>query len=415
MTEESASGLRFILRALRYRNYRLFFVGQSISLTGSWMQMIAVSWLAYRLTNSAFLLGSIAFLSQFPMLLVTPFAGVLADRWNRKNILVITQTLAMIQALVLAVLAFTGAVTVWHLAILSLFIGLVNSFDAPVRQTFVIDMVEDKKDLSNAIALNSFIFNSARLIGSALGGLLIAAIGEAMCFLLNSVSFLAVIAALLSMRIRPAIPESGNHFLTDLKEGFAYAFRIAPIRSILSLVALMSVAGMPYVVIMPIFAKDILKGGADTLGFLMGATGLGALGGAVYLASKKNIRGLERTISVAAVIFGAGLVFFSFSRVLWLSLFLILCVGFGIMVQIVSCNTLLQNLTDDDKRGRVMSLYAIAFMGMAPFGSLLAGSLAEKIGAPHTMLISGLVSVLGSLLFSRMITLPGKQVVRPIY
>ncbi len=406
LVSDNITGIRFVLRALRFRNYRLFFAGQSISLIGTWMQLIAVSWLTYRLTNSAFLLGLIAFTSQFPVFLLSPFAGVLADRWNRKNILVITQALAMVQAFILALLAFTNAIAVWHIAVLSTFVGVVNAFDAPVRQSFVVDMVEDRKDLANAIALNSFIFNSARIIGSSVAGVLISAAGEGVCFLLNGISFLAVIIALVSMRIRPrAVHDKDSHVITALKEGVAYAFGNTPIRYILLFVTLMSVTGMSFLVIMPVVAKDILRGGASTLGFLMGATGLGALGGAGYLASKKNIHGLERVISIAAAIFGAGLVLFSFSRFLWLSLALMLCIGFGMMVHMISSNTLLQHFTEDDKRGRVMSLYTIAFMGMVPLGNLLAGGLAGKIGAPYTLLISGCACIFGSLIFMSKIPL----------
>lgn len=401
LVSENATGLKFILRALRYRNYRLFFIGQLISLTGSWMQIIAVSWLVYRVTNSALLLGLIAFTTQIPIFFISPFAGVLADRWNRRHVLVITQTLAMIQALILAILTFFGIVSLWHIIILSVFMGLVNAFDVPVRQAFIVDMVENKKDLSNAIALNSFIFNGARLIGASIAGILIAIIGEGMCFLLNSLSFLAVIAALLAMKIKPKkIRDTNKHILYELKDGFNYVYSSLPIRSILLLVSLISLVGMSYMIIMPIFAKDILKGGAQTLGFLMGATGLGAVLGAVYLASRKDIHGLEKNIFIATIIFGAGLAAFSFSRFLWLSALLMLCVGFGMMMQVASSNTLLQHLTHDDKRGRVMSFYAIAFMGMAPFGSLLAGTLASSIGAPLTLLISGCSCILGSIIFA---------------
>jgi MFS family permease len=385
-------------RALRYRNYRLFFLGQSISLIGTWMQVVAVSWLVYHMTNSAFLLGVVAFSGQIPILLISPFAGVLADNFQRKPILVTTQTLLMIQALFLAVLALTGTIEVWHIIVLSILLGLINAFDAPARQAFVVDMVENKEDLGNAIALNSFTFNGARLLGPSIAGILIAIVGEGMCFLLNGLSFIAVIAALLAMKIKPKnIKIKNGDFLSGLKEGFAYAFGFAAIRDILLLVALVSLIGMSYIVIMPIFARDILGGGPQTLGFLMGATGVGAIAGALYIASRKSVN--WKDISGALIVFGVGLTAFSLSRILWLSLLLILCVGFGMMVQMVSSNTVIQSLTDDDKRGRVMSLYIIAFLGMAPLGSLLTGSLAARIGAQNTILLNGLVSILGSMIF----------------
>ena len=363
--------------------------------------MMAMSWLVYRLTNSAFILGVIGFTSQIPAFFLTPFAGVLADRWNRKRILVITQTLAMIQAFILAVLAFKGIIAVWHIIILSIFVGLVMAVDAPVRQTFVVDMVERREHLGNAIALNSLIFNSARLIGPMLAGIIIAAAGEGVCFLLNGISFLAVIVALLVMKTNQVRPlEKPKHVLHELRDGFRYAYGHLSIRYILLLTALISILGMSYTVVMPIMAKEILGGGARTLGFLMGAAGLGALGGGIYLASRETAQGLEKIISKATIIFGLGLIAFSFSRLLWLSLLLMLCVGFGMIIQMVSSNTLLQHLTADNKRGRVMSFFTIAGMGMMPLGSLLAGSLASKIGSPHTLLITGFFCLLGSFFFA---------------
>lgn len=389
------------LRAFRYRNFRLFFAGQAISLSGTWMQAIASSWLVYRLTNSAFLLGIAAFAGQIPTFFITPFGGVLADRFDRRRMLVITQTLAMLQAFVLAILSLTGAVAVWHVIVLNIFLGSINAFDIPIRQAFVVDMVENKMDLGNAIALNSLVFNGARLIGPSIAGILIATVGEGVCFLVNGLSFLAVIIALLAMSVQPQeAPGKKSQVLQRLKEGFIYTFGNATMKYILLLTVLISVMGMSYVVIMPVFAKDILGGGARTLGFLMGAAGLGALMGAAYLAARKGIEGLEKIIFAAAVIFGLGLIAFSFSSRLWLSLIFILCAGFGIMVQTVGSNTILQNLTHDDKRGRVMSFYAMAFMGMMPFGSLLAGSLAGRIGAPGALFISGAACVIGSLIFS---------------
>jgi MFS family permease len=410
-----ATGLRLLFRALKYRNYRLFFGGQTISLIGTWMQRIAMGWLVYRLTDSAFLLGIVGFAGQIPGFLVGPFAGVIADRVNRHRMLITAQVTAMIQASILAFLVLTGAIEVWHLVALSVLLGIIMGFDIPARQSFLIQMVENKEDLGNAIALNSSMFNLARLVGPSVAGILIAAVGEGICFALNAISYLAVITALLAMKVTPIKTErKENHIWRGLKEGFSYAFGFAPMKAIILLFGLVSLMGMPYQVLMPIFAKDILHGGAHTLGFLMGATGVGALFGAVYLASRKSVLGLERTIAVAAGVFGVGLVAFSMSRVLSLSLFLVLLVGLGMMVQMASSNTVLQTIVDDDKRGRVMSLFAMSFMGMAPLGSLLAGSLASKIGAPYTLLIGGSFCVLGSLLFARKLPVLRKAV-RPIY
>jgi len=408
-------GLRLILRALRHRNYRLFFGGQSISLIGTWMQRIAMGWLVYRLTNSAFLLGLVSFLGLIPTFLLAPMAGVLADRWNRHRILVVTQSAAMIQALILAALVLTDKVTIWHIVPLSIFLGVINAADMPARQAFVLDMVIKKEDLSNAIALNSSVFNSARLLGPSVAGLLIAVTGEGVCFLINGISYLAVIVALLAMKITPKkaeIPE--GPVWQRIKEGFDYAFGFAPIRAILLLLAQVSLIGLPYTVLMPVFARDILHGGPHILGFLMGATGVGALGGALYLASRRSVVGLERWIALAVGILGGGLLAFALSRVFWLSSLLMLSTGFGMMVAIASSNTILQTIVEDDKRGRVMSFYTMALMGMAPFGSLLAGGLASEIGASHTLMISGVLCLLGSLVFASQLSALRARI-HPIY
>jgi MFS family permease len=403
-----------VFPALQYRNYRLFFGGQSISLIGTWMQRIAMSWLVYRLTNSALWLGVVGFTGQIPIFLLTPFAGVLADRMNRQRILVITQTLAMIQALILALLVLTGTIAVWHIISLSIFLGIVDAFDMPVRQSFMVEIVE-KKDLGNAIALNSSMVNSARLLGPSIAGILIASMGEGMCFLLNGISYLAVILSLLAMKITSKRTETPNTYvLHGLKEGFHYAFGFPPIRYVLLLLALVSLIGMPYTVLMPVFARDILHGGPHTLGFLMGSSGVGALVGAIYLASRRSVLGLGKWIALAASLFGIGLIAFSLSRIFWFSLFLMLLTGFGMIVQMASSNTVLQTVVDEDKRGRVMSFYAMAFRGMTPFGSLLAGGLANKIGAPNTLMIGGISCILGSLMFARKLPLL-RQMVRPIY
>ncbi|HEX3036263.1 MAG TPA: MFS transporter [Thermodesulfobacteriota bacterium] len=407
--------LQNVFRALHSRNYRLFFSGQAISLIGTWITRIATGWLVYRLTDSALLLGVVGFASQIPTFFLTPFTGVLADRWNRHDTLVITQVLAMVHSLILAALTLTGVITVWHIIALSVFQGLINAFEIPARQSFVVEMVEKKEDLGNAIALNSSIFNAARLVGPSIAGLLIAAFGEGLCFLIDGMSYIAVIAALMAMKITPRkIELPAPHILQELKAGFKYAFGFTPIRALLLLLGLTSIAGMPYATLMPVFAADVLHGGPHTLGFLMGAAGVGALAGAVYLASRKSVRGLGKVIVLAASVFGIGLIAFSLSRVLWFSLLLMVLIGFGMIVQVASSNTVLQTIVDDDKRGRVMSLYAMAFMGMTPFGNLLAGFLANNIGAPNTLIIGGGCCVLGSLLFARKLPVL-REIVRPIY
>lgn len=403
------------LRALRYRNYRLFFSGQSLSLIGTWMQQVALGWLVYRLTDSAFLLGLVGFSSQIPTFILASVAGVLADRYNKHKIIIATQTLAMVQASILAFLTLSSTIQIWHILLLSLFSGLINAFDMPTRQSFVIDMVEDRNDLPNAIALNSSMFNAARLIGPTIAGILITVIGEGFCFLVNAISYLTVIVALLMMNVKPVdiIPKK-EKVLEGIIEGIRYAYNFKPIRALLLLIGLVSLTGMPYTVLMPVFARDILHGDAHTLGFLFGAVGSGALVGAIYLASRKSILGLGKWIAIAASIFSLGLLFFSFSRNIYLSIGLMLFTGFGMMMQMASTNTLLQTLVDDDKRGRVMSLYVMAFMGTAPFGSFMAGSLAGAIGAPYTVLSSGIICLTGALIFYR--NLPSlRKHIRPIY
>jgi MFS family permease len=395
-------GLKLILRAFKYKNYRLFFGGQSVSLIGMWMQSVAMSWLVYRMTNSAMMLGVIGFVNQIPAFILSPIAGVYADRWNRRSTLMCTQALLMLQSLTLAALVLSGTVAVWHLLALALFSGLVNAFDAPSRQSFVFDMIEQKEDLGNAIALNSAIFNGSRLIGPSLAGVIIATAGEGICFLINGLSFLAIIVALRAMTLTPKEHTvQTTHVLQELKEGFVYVYNHIPIRVLLILVALVSLVGMPYVVLMPVFAKEVLRGGPLTLGFLMAASGIGALTGAFFLASRRDFNGSGRLIPLAAFIFGSGLIAFSFSKVFICSFALLLMSGFGLMVQMALSNTSLQTLVDDDKRGRVMSFYTMAFMGMAPFGSLLAGGLAHRIGAPHTLLLGGTACVAGAVLFAK--------------
>lgn len=408
--------LKTVLYSLRYRNYRLFFAGQSISLIGTWMQMVAMSWLVYHLTDSALLLGLVGFFGQIPSFVLTPFIGVFIDRWNRHRILLITQTLSMIQAFILAFLTLTGTINILSIILLSLSLGLVNAFDMPARQAFVIEMVEKKEDLPNAIALNSSLVNVARFIGPAIAGLLVAAVGEGLCFLINGISYIAVIIALLFMdmsKIKRRVYIVTN-ISKEIKEGFKYSFGFAPIRSILLLLGLASLIGMPYTVLMPVFAKDVLHGGANTLGFLMAVAGIGALVGGIYLASRKSVLGLGKILTFATAIFGLSLIAFAFSKNLYFSLAIMLVSGFGMLLQIATSNTLLQTITEDDKRGRVMSFFTMAFMGMSPFGNLIAGAMAEKIGAPNTVLISGGVCIIGAIVF--LTRLPSlRKIIHPLY
>jgi MFS family permease len=407
--------LKATLRALRSSNYRLFFGGQGVSLMGTWMQQTAMSWLVYRLTGSAMILGLIGFTSQIPMFLFSPIAGVYADRLNRYRMVIATQFCAMLQALALAFLALTGLIEVWHLFILSFLLGLINSFDMPIRQSFIVEMLESKADLGNAIALNSFLFNGARLLGPSIAGVLIGMTSEGTCFLINGISFLAVLLALLCMKInKKGLSRVKDSIMNDMKGGFAYVWNFIPIRYILVNLALMSFVGMPFAILMPVFAKDILKGGPETLGFLMASSGLGAIAGALFLASRKTVLGLGRLIVIGSSMFGAGLICFAMSRSVLLSAVLLTFTGFGMMVQMVASNTIIQTIVDDEMRGRVMSLFAMSFAGTMPFGSLYAGSLASSIGAPWTLIISGIVCISVALLFYRRLK-SMREVIRPIY
>lgn len=389
------------LRALRHRNYRIFFVGQLVSLTGTWMQSVAQAWLAYRLTHSAALLGIVGFAGQIPTLLFSPAGGVVADRFARRRVLLVTQTSSMALAFALAALTFADAVTVpWILALAALG-GVVNAFDIPTRQAFAIDMV-GRDDLVNAIALNSSIFNGARVIGPAIAGLLVARIGEAWCFLANGVSYLAVLGSLLTMRLgAAAVAARATSVWTSVREGFVYVARARPVRALLLLLGLVSLSGMPYAVLMPVFAREVLGGDARELGLLMGASGVGALLGAVVLANRKSARGLGTFVAVCAGGMGLALIAFSFSRSFWISAALLVPVGFCMMSEMASSNTLIQSLIPDAMRGRVMSLYAMMFMGMAPVGALLAGSLAARVGAPAAIAGGGVVCLAGALVFAR--------------
>jgi len=407
--------VRALGRALRHRNYRLFFAGQSISLIGTWLTRVATSWLVYRLTGSTWLLGVVGFAGQIPTFVMAPLAGVWVDRLNRHRVLVATQVLAMVQSGLLAYFALRGSIAVVHVLLLNVFQGLINAIDMPARQAFLIEMIEDRRDLSNAIALNSSMVNAARFLGPSAAGILIAAVGEGWCFLIDAFSYLAVIASLLAMRVIPkAEPRRAGRVLTELVEGVRYAATFLPIRAVLLLVALVSLMGVPYTVLMPALVTTSLGGGAHTLGFLMAAAGLGALGGALYLASRTSVVGLGRIIGISAASFGIGLVVFSRSHTLWLSLALLFPTGMAMMTQMAASNTVLQSIVDDDKRGRVMSLFGMAFFGTVPFGSLFAGALAARIGVADTIALGGVACVLGALLFFR--ALPAvRRAVRPIY
>jgi len=406
---------KFALRALRSRNYRLFFTGQTVSLIGTWMTQIATSWLVYRLTGSAWLLGIVGFAARIPTFVLGPFAGVWVDRWNRHRTLVITQILSMVQSFAMAGLALARIITIREMIWLGLAQGIVNAFDMPARQAFVIQMVEDRADLGNAIALNSSMVNTARLLGPSIAGVVIAAAGEGYCFLIDAFSYLAVIASLLAMRISPTQPRKpGKAIWQELNEGWSYVTHFVPIRSILLLLALVSLVGMQYTVLMPIFAAQVLHGGAHTLGFLMGASGIGALLGAMFLAARQSVFGLERMVPLAAAGFGVGLIALGFSRFLWLSLVLMLLVGTAMMTQMAASNTILQTIVPDDRRGRVMGFYSMAFLGMAPFGSLLAGALANRVGAPWTVMICGSICIAGAGWFVSHLS-EMRDLVHPIY
>jgi MFS family permease len=412
---DPAGGISHAWRALRHRNFRLFFGGQSISLIGTWMTRLATSWLVYRLTGSAFLLGIVGFSGQIPTFLLAPFAGVWVDRLNRQHVLIVTQALAMLQSFALAFLTLTKHITIHEIILLSAMQGMINAFDMPGRQAFLVEMVEDRQDLGNAIALNSSMVNMARLVGPSLAGMVIAVSGEGSCFLIDGISYLAVIASLFAMRLKPAaVKRAATSMLVQLREGWDYVAGFAPIRTILTLFATVSLMGWPFTVLMPIFASKILKGGAHTLGFLMGAVGVGALISAMSLAIRKNVLGLGRMIYISTAVFGVSLIFFGLSRNIWISLVMMLFCGFGMMQQMAASNTIIQTIVDEDKRGRVMSFYTVAFVGMAPFGSLLAGAMAHAVGAPRTVMLSGACCIAGAIWFATRLK-SIRKVIRPIY
>ena len=406
-----------LVRALHAPNYRLFFEGQTISLIGTWMTRTASRWLVYRLTSSAFLLGLTSFAGQAPLFFLAPFAGVWVDRWNRRRTLVATQVLSMLQSFALAALALGGVITIWEVIVLVLFQGLINAFDMPARQTFVVEMIERREDLGNAIALNSSMVNGARLVGPAIAGVVIGAVGEGYCFLGDGISYLAVIASLLAMRFRPAAEAARRakpELAGELADGFHYVRKSRPISVILLFLALVSFFGAPYTVLMPIFAGTVLHGSAYTLGWLMAAAGLGALTGAVTLAMRPSVLGLGRVILWSSSLFGIGLVGLGLSRALWISLIAVAASGFGLMRHMASTNTILQTIVEENKRGRVMAYYAMAFQGVTPFGSLVGGAVAARIGAPWTTVGAGLICLAGAACFARL--LPGlRRAMHPIY
>lgn len=409
------AGYSHAWRALRHRNFRLFMGGQSISLVGTWMTRLATSWLVYRLTHSALLLGVVGFVGQILTFLLAPFAGVWVERMDRRKLLVWTQVASAVQSLAMAGLTLAGKITITEILFLSMLQGLINAFDMPGRQAFTVQMVEDRADLSNAIALNSSMVNAARLVGPALAGIVIGAVGEGWCFLIDGVSYFAVIVSLEMMRLKPLVlKRQTTTMIEQMREGWDYVRAFRPIRTVLLLFAILSLMGWPYAVLLPIFAGQVLHGGPHTLGWLTGASGVGALIGALMLAVRKSVVGLTSQIRLAAGLFGAGLIAFGTSHVLWLSLLLMLFVGWGMMTGLAASNTIIQTLVPEDKRGRVMSYYTMAFVGMAPFGSLLAGGLAHLLGAPHTVMITGACCLLGCAWFTT--EMPKiRAVMRPIY
>lgn len=405
-----------MFRAMRYKNFRLFVGGQSLSLIGTWIQMIAMNWLIYRMTNSEFMLGLVGFAGQIPAFLLGPFAGVMADRWSRHKTLLFTQSLALLQAFMLSVIVFLNVVEIWHLIVLSVMLGIINAFDMPIRQSFVVEMIDNqKKDLGNAIALNSSMVNTARLAGPSIAGILVASVGEGWCFVINAVSYVAVVVSLLRMKIPPhKLPLVKKKMSAELKEGLSYAYNFLPIRYLIALLAVVSITSTPVTLLAPVIATKYLSGNASTYGFLIGAYGSGALVGAVLLLNKKSVVGLGRLIGMAVLLFGTGAALFSFSRIFSLSVIFLMITGLGMMLEVASTNTLIQTIVEEDKRGRVMSFYGMAFRGMSPFGSIFGGSLASLIGVPFTLLAGGIVSISGALIYLK--KLPSlRPFIRPIY
>jgi MFS family permease len=404
-----------LTRALQHQNFRLFFAGQSISLIGTWITRVATSWLVYRLTGSLLLLGVVGFCGQIPTLLLSPIAGVLTDRWNRHRILLVTQLLSMIQSFALAVLVFSGHVSVAAVIALQVVQGIINAFDTPARQAFVVEMVDDRADLPNAIALNSTMVNASRIIGPSVGGVIISAVGEGWCFALDGISYVAVIVSLLAMRVEVReLPLRSSSIMAELRDGFQYVSRFLPVRSALLLLSLISVLGMPYAVLMPAIATNVLHGGPHTLGLLMTASGVGALAGALYLASRRSVVGLGRAMFYSTAVFGIALVGFSLSHTMSQAMFALVFVGGGMMVTMAATNTVIQTIVTEELRGRVMAFYTMAFLGTAPIGSLLAGVAADRIGPTNTILAGGIGCLMAAVWFA--LRLPSlRAIVRPIY
>ena len=402
-------------RALRHRNFKLFFLGQSVSLIGNWMTRLATTWLVYHLTQSALLLGVVSFAGQIVSFALGPIAGVCVERLERRKLLVWTQAAAALQSLALAVLTLAHVITLGEIIALTAFQGLINAFDMPGRHSFLIQMVDDRQDLGNAVAINSSMANGARLVGPAIAGLVIAAVGEGWCFMLDGLSYFAVIASLLLMRIRPVdVRHTTSSTFEQLREGWEYVRGFRPIRSILLLFALVSLMGYPYAVLLPLFAGQVLHGGPTTLGWLTGASGVGAVISGISLTLRKSVAGLTRMVQLASALLGTALMLFGLSQTFWLSIVLMVMVGFGLMQAAAASNTMIQSLVPEDKRARAMSYYATAFFGAAPFGSLFAGALASRIGAPITVIITGACCVAGSLWF--LFELPKiRPIMRPIY
>jgi MFS family permease len=402
-------------RALKHRNFQLFFFGQSISVVGTWMTKVATSWLVYRLTGSALLLGLVGFAGQIVSFALGPVAGVFVERVDRRKLLVWTQAAAAVQSLALAWLTLAGVITIWEIIALTTFQGLINALDTPGRHTFLVQMVEEPNDLANAIAINSSMANGARLIGPAIAGVLIAAVGEGWCFLIDGVSYFPVIASLLMMHIRPVtLRRQAASMIEEIREGWDYIRRFRPIRTVLLLFSLTSLMGYPYTVLLPVFAGDILHGGPHTLGWLTGASGIGALISGLSLTLRKSVAGLTRMLQVASLVLGVGLILFGMSHTLWVSLILMVFVGFGLMQTAAASNTIVQSLVTEDKRARAMSYYTMAFFGSVPFGSLLAGILAQQIGAPYTAMVTGAWCIWGGLWFTRELPRINAEM-RPIY
>lgn len=392
----------FAFRALQSRNFRLFFYGGMVSLMGTWIQNLALGWLVYKLTDSAFYLGLVGFAGQIPALLLSPIAGVYADRLNRRRMLILTQTIPMMLAFLLATLVFTNTIKVSYIMVIVVFNGIALSFDTPFRHAFLLEMIGDKKLLTNAVALNSTLVNTARFLGPTIGGFLIALVGEGFCFLINGISFLGVIFALMAMRVTPVIrSKPSGTIIAQLREGLAYTYQFKPVRYMILLVITTSVFGLPFQAFLPVFARDILAGDSQMLGLLTGAVGAGALTGAFYLASRGSIRGIPQLIRFTAFLFAVGLMAFSFSRIPWLSLILLYFTGFGMIVQFAATNTMLQTVVEEDKRGRVLSFYSMSFMGFTPLGSLLLGAIAETIKVPMTLFFSAILCLGSAVLFSR--------------